>query len=71
VAVAQHQRDFLATYVPAGADGQVQRVAQRFALIAAGGELAVAADVLPWLKGEATAAAARCFDAWLGRTLRS
>lgn len=64
-AVAQHQRDFLEAYVPADADGQVQRVAQRFALIAAGGELAVAAEVLPWKRGGATAAAARCLKAWI------
>lgn len=64
-AVAHHQKDFLDRYVPPGADGQVQRVAQRFALVAAGGELAVAAEVVPWRPGEATAAAARCFAAWL------
>jgi uncharacterized protein (DUF927 family) len=64
-AVAQHSRDFVAHQVPPGADGQVQRVAQRFALIAAGGELAVAAGVLPWPAGEATGAAARCFADWL------
>jgi hypothetical protein len=52
-------------YVPVGADGQVHRVAQRFALIATGGELAVAAGVLPWSPGEAFAAAARCFTDWL------
>jgi hypothetical protein len=43
----------------------VQRVAQRFALIAAGGELAIEAGVLPWPAGEATSAAARCFGDWL------
>ena len=56
---------FVRRYVPEGADGQVHRVAQRFALIATGGELAVAAGVLPWLPGEAFAAAARCFIDWL------
>jgi putative DNA primase/helicase len=43
----------------------VHRVAQRFGLIATGGELAVAAGVLPWLAGESFAAAARCFTQWL------
>jgi uncharacterized protein (DUF927 family) len=64
-AVASHSRDFVARYVPEGADGQVHRVAQRFALIAAAGELAVAAGVLPWPSGEATKAASRVYEDWL------
>ena len=64
-AVAQHRDEFQSAHVPQGADGQVMRVAQRFALIATGGELAVAAGVLPWAKGQATTAAAQCFQAWL------
>jgi len=47
-----------------GASGQVQRVARRFALIAAAGELAIDACVLPWPKGHAGWAARKCFDAW-------
>lgn len=64
-AIASHTKDFVARYVPNGADGQVHRVAQRFALIAAAGELAVAAGVLPWPSGEATKAAARVYGDWL------
>jgi len=64
-AVTNLTREFLAAHVPPGADGQVLRVAQRFALVAAGGELAVAAGVLPWPPGEATNAAARCFRDWI------
>ena len=64
-AVSTHLKNFVATHVPALAGGQVQRVAQRFALVAAGGEIAVAAGVLPWPEGEATNAAARCFADWL------
>jgi putative DNA primase/helicase len=64
-AVSEHTRNFVERYVPAGADGQVHRVAQRFALIAAAGELAVAAEVLPWPAGEATKAAARVYRDWL------
>jgi uncharacterized protein (DUF927 family) len=56
---------FSAAYVPAGADGQVLRAAQRFALVAAAGELAAGAGVLPWPPGEAERAAAVCFAAWL------
>jgi len=58
--------EFLAEYCPKGADGQVSRVAARFALVAAGGEMATAASVLPWEPGEATRGAARCFHDWLG-----
>ena len=47
------------------ADGQVGRVAARFALVAAAGELATALGILPWPEGEASAAAARCFNDWL------
>ena len=58
-------KDFLAENCPAGADGQVKRVCGRFALVAAGGECGAAYGVLPWPKGEATQAAARCFRDWL------
>jgi uncharacterized protein (DUF927 family) len=65
-AVAGHVAAFVAAHVPEGADGQVLRVAQRFGLIAAGGEVAVAAGVITtWEEGEATAGAARCFEDWL------
>jgi putative DNA primase/helicase len=56
---------FSAQFVPAGADGQVERVAQRFALVAVGGELAQQQGILPWPAGEAIAAAGRCFSDWL------
>ena len=49
----------------AGADGQVQRVARTFGLLAAAGELAIAYTVLPWPAGEAVRAASRCFADWL------
>ncbi|MFT8243957.1 DUF927 domain-containing protein [Roseomonas sp. BN140053] len=56
-------------HVPAGADGQVRRVAQRFGLIAAAGEMAAELGILPWPEGEAERAAVACFGAWLaGRT---
>lgn len=52
----------------AGGDaaGQVRRVAQRFALIAAAGELATVHGLTGWPRGEAEAAARRCFADWLG-----
>ncbi|GGD93484.1 hypothetical protein GCM10011390_10330 [Aureimonas endophytica] len=58
--------EFVDTHCPAKADGQVKRVAGRFALVAAGGELAAKLGILPWPEGEAEAGAARCFKDWLG-----
>lgn len=54
-----------ATLAPADAAGQVRRVAQRFALVAAAGELATEYGLTGWTEGEAAAAAAVCFRAWL------
>lgn len=51
--------------VEVDASGQVKRVGHRFALVAAVGELCVEVGVLPWQPGEATAAAKKCFDAYL------
>jgi putative DNA primase/helicase len=45
--------------------GQVRRVADRFALIAAAGELATAYRVTGWNSGEAESAIRTCFAAWL------
>lgn len=58
-------KTFTADHCPIGADGQVRRVCNRFALVAAGGECGAAYGVLPWPKGEATRAAVRCFQDWL------
>lgn len=65
--VSKFQNDFMATHCPANADGQVCRVVARFALVAAGGEIAAACGVVPWQAGEATEAAARCFTDWLNQ----
>jgi putative DNA primase/helicase len=50
---------------PEGADGQVRRVARRFALAACAGEIATSFGVLPWSVGTAYNAAQRCFEDWL------
>lgn len=44
--------------------GQVLRVADRFGLVAAAGELAIGLGVLPWQSGTVTIAAKAMFDAW-------
>ncbi|HEX5783231.1 MAG TPA: DUF927 domain-containing protein [Burkholderiaceae bacterium] len=51
--------------VPESASGQVHRVGNRFALVAAAGELATEAGLTGWPVGEATRAARACFNAWL------
>lgn len=50
--------------VPAGADGQVRRVAQRFALCGLAGGLAVQMEILP-PDFDAPGCAKRCFHDWL------
>ena len=59
--------DFVSAHVPPGADGQVDRAAQRFGLIAAAGELATTLGVTPWREGEASAAAAWALAQWIGQ----
>ncbi len=63
IAKARHQ--WLDKYLPDNATGQVHRVAARFALIAAAGELATTMGILPWPEDEAGRAAATCFKVWL------
>ena len=48
-----------------GCNGQVQRVARTFGLMAAAGELAINYNVLPWAAGAAVMAASICFKSWL------
>jgi putative DNA primase/helicase len=61
----QRMAAFVRVAVPAGADGQVYRVAERFALCGAAGELAIEAGVLPWATGAADAVCQRMFGEWL------
>jgi len=61
------KRDRLAdTLCGVDAAGQVRRVAQRFALAAAAGELATVKGLTGWPSGEAESAARACFAAWIG-----
>jgi uncharacterized protein (DUF927 family) len=67
--VAELVRDMIDSFkksnLPADADGQVRRAADRFALIGAAGELASAWEIAPWVPGEAMAAAARAMFDWI------
>lgn len=65
--VKEAQRKFQAAYLTDQAHGQARRVADRFALVGAAGELAQHWGIVPWEPGEALKAAHTCFDAWLSR----
>ena len=52
-------------HLPKGADSQVGRVVDRFALVALAGELAAEWGVVPWPPGNAQWAAEGCLNAWL------
>jgi len=58
------RRAFVADVTEIGDTGQICRGAERFALVAAAGELAALLDVVPWRSGEASAAAAFLFKRW-------
>ena len=55
---------FRRNHAPKEADGQVLRVADRFGLVAAAGELACDFGIVPWQKGDALDAVRRCFIDW-------
>lgn len=60
-------KNFVNDVAPPGSDGQVIRVAGRFALLAAAGEYAARHCVLNWPEGEAEWGIRECFNAWLAR----
>lgn len=57
--------EFFEKHVNNDSDGQVRRVASRFGVVAAGGELAIKLGILPYSEGEAFEAAGICFQAWI------
>lgn len=63
--IGRLRQQFVKEVVPNGSDGQVSRVADRFALIAAAGELATGEGITGWEAGEAINAAQRCFKDWV------
>jgi uncharacterized protein (DUF927 family) len=54
-------------HLPRGADSQVGRVVDRFALAALAGELATEWGIVPWRRGNAEWAAQACLQAWLAQ----
>ena len=59
------QRTFERHYLSDDASGQARRVANRFALVGAAGEIASDWKITGWEPGEAMKAAGACFSAWL------
>lgn len=66
--LAAHEKEWLVrSPLEHGTDGQVNRVRNRFALMAAVGELAIEQGLLPWATGSASKACSVTFEAWLQR----
>lgn len=63
--LSQFLAEGLPLLCPDGVSGQVQRVARRFLLCAAAGEMSAEWGIFPWEKGEALQATKKCFDSWL------
>jgi uncharacterized protein (DUF927 family) len=59
--------EFVASTIPRGADGQVERAAHRFGLIFAAGELARIYGIVRWDVGAARNAAAWALERWIDR----
>jgi uncharacterized protein (DUF927 family) len=57
--------EFLAAEVPPGSDGQIDRAAQRLAIVAVAGELATVFGLTGWGKGEAREAASWALCQWI------
>lgn len=64
-ALQEAQKAFDRHYLSQDASGQARRVANRFALVGAAGELATRWEITGWQPGEAMKAAGVCFAAWL------
>jgi uncharacterized protein (DUF927 family) len=64
-AVKRHVSQIETSWCPPAAGGQVKRVAKRFALVAAAGELATSWGILPWPAGTAEGAVRKLFAEWL------
>ena len=61
------RKDWLHNHPLKKADGQVERVRLKIALLAAVGEIAVSQGFLPWEEGDASRVCDQIFEAWLGQ----
>ena len=69
--LAEYVRDATAKFIEAelteSAHDQAKRVARRFALVGAAGEIASRFGITGWKSGEAMRASSRCFKDWLAK----
>ena len=76
IALIQSKMSAFLKAIPEGSSGQIQRVATRFALVAAAGELSIQCNLtrvlsqnglasIGWDQGAAHEAAIKCFQSWL------
>jgi putative DNA primase/helicase len=63
--VKMYRDEFQQRNAHEGASSQVHRVLNRFATVAAAGEMATVLGITGWAPGDASEAAKRCFDSWL------
>lgn len=63
--VKESMKLFTLQLLPKDSNGQISRVLNRFALVAAGGELATKFGITEWNEGEASKMVAKCFSDWL------
>src|ERR1035438_314770 len=63
--ISKGTKKFATEVTPPNASGEVLRAIQRFALVAAAGEIASGLGITGWKLGESLAAAKKCFKAWL------
>jgi uncharacterized protein (DUF927 family) len=63
----QRKSAWARSHLPRGADSQVGRVVDRFALVAQAGELATEWGIVPWRPGNAEWASEVCLQAWLAQ----
>ncbi len=65
ISIADTMQEFVDSAVLSDSTGQIIRVARRFALVAAAGELASQYGLTGWEEGESINATYKCFKAWL------
>lgn len=65
--VARLRNNFADSLTDSNSSGQVRRAADKFALLAAAGEMATQFNLTGWESGWATSAAKNCFRAWLSQ----
>ncbi len=67
----EFQTHFIETETPMNANSQVSRAINRFAIVAAGGELATFLGVTGWGAGEAYEGVKLCFESWKANLVSS